>query len=517
MLVGILFLILVLAVAVLITADVIRTPSDAPAGHTDRHMPDPERAIAGVHGGTAVYPVPRESAVRETPAPAAAAAAGVQVGAGPAEVDSFNRPDGAARVLDQMHRGMSQSAASEAALRGKFNAMYVNLSRRNQALVERQLRIIESLENSEQDPQRLAGLSKLNRIAMRMHRNAQNLLVLAGQEPGIAWNQPVALAHLVEAALAEIEDYQRVSSEVQPGIAVRGPAIHDAVHVLVELIDNATSFSSAEMPVNITGRILTTGGALVDITDRGIGMPAKDMAYANQQLDNPPPPDFDVPKWMGLLVVARLAARHGIRVRLAQAELGGLTAMVWFPDEILTHYSPAVDPGRAAGEQRGAGVSPPASASARMSVPGAPAATRPDLAWSARSPQATLEAEPPAAAWLPGSARPDALDGDVGVVVPHAEGQARTRRLPIFDEVESRWSRGGREAPLSTGLATTVGPPPSSPATSSALPRRPSAGPGGAGAIPGATPGTPNHSGSSGRQGRAAPAEEANPGAQDES
>ena len=154
----------------------------------------------------------------------------------------------------------------------------------------------------------------------------------------------MALAHLVEAALAEIEDYQRVSSEVQPGIAVRGPAIHDAVHVLVELIDNATSFSSAEMPVNITGRILTTGGALVDITDRGIGMPAKDMAYANQQLDNPPPPDFDVPKWMGLLVVARLAARHGIRVRLAQAELGGLTAMVWFPDEILTHYSPAVDP-----------------------------------------------------------------------------------------------------------------------------------------------------------------------------
>ena len=109
------------------------------------------------------------------------------------------------------------------------------------------------------------------------------------------------------------------------------------------------------MPVHIKGHILTSGGALVDITDRGIGMTAKEMAYANQQLDNPPAADIDVPKWMGLLVVARLAARHGIRVRLNQAELGGLTALVWLPDEILTHYSAAADPGRAA-EQRGAAV-----------------------------------------------------------------------------------------------------------------------------------------------------------------
>ena len=111
---------------------------------------------------------------------------------------------------------------------------------------------------------------------------------------------------------------------MQPDIAVRGPAVYDAVHVLVELIDNATAFSAAETPVDITGRILSSGGALVDITDRGIGMTAKEMAYANQQLDNPPAADIDVPKWMGLLVVARLAVRHGIRVRLNQAELGGL-------------------------------------------------------------------------------------------------------------------------------------------------------------------------------------------------
>ena len=349
MLVGIGFLSLILAVAVLITIDVRRTPTEAPAGQSDRYGHDPERVIADVRRDAGVHAFPREPAVREKPA-APPMAAGARLGAGPVPTDSFDRPDEAARGFDQMRREMSQSAASEAALRGKFNAVYMNLSRRSQALVERQLRLIESLEHGEQDQQRLASLAKLNRIAMRMQRNSQNLLVLAGQESATGWNQPVTLAHLVDAALSEIEDCERVSFEVQPDIAVRGPAVYDAVHVLVELIDNATAFSAAEMPVHITGRILSSGGALVDITDRGIGMTAKEMAYANQQLDNPPAADIDVPKWMGLLVVARLAARHGIRVRLNQAELGGLTALVWFPDGILTHYSTAVDPGRAAGQ-----------------------------------------------------------------------------------------------------------------------------------------------------------------------
>ena len=339
-LVGILILILVLAVALLTTADVIGTPSDPPAGDADRYGPDPGRAMTPVRATPAVQTFATD--LRERPP-----------SAGQVEVGSFTPQGGTASAGDQMRREASPQAASEAALRGKLNAMYGNLSRRSQALLERQLRIIESLEHGEQDHQRLASLSKLSRIAMRMHRNSQNLLILAGQEQGTGWNQPVTLPQLVEAALAEIEDYQRVSSEVQPGIAVRGPAVYDAVHVLVELIDNATSFSSAEMPVHVTGRILTSGGALVDITDRGIGMTAKEMAYANQQLDNPPPPDIDVPKWMGLLVVSRLAARHGIRVRLNQAESGGLTAMVWFPDGILMRYSVAADPGRAAAEQKG--------------------------------------------------------------------------------------------------------------------------------------------------------------------
>jgi hypothetical protein len=358
-----------------------------------------------------------------------------------------------------------------------------------------------------------------------MHRNSQNLLVVAGQQSSPGWNQPVTLAHLVDAALAEVEDYERVSAEVQPDIAVRGPAVNDLVHLLVELIENATSFSAAEMPVHIKGHFLTSGGALVEITDRGIGMTAKEMAYANQQLDNPPAADVDVPKWMGLLVVARLAARHGIRIRLNQAELGGLTALVWLPDEILTHYSTAADPGRSA-EQRGAAVGAAAYVSARMGTPDA-LVTRPDPAWSARSgPQATVPAEAAATARLSASRRTDVPDGDLGVVVPPADSPVRTRGLPIFDEVESRWSRGGREAPGSVGptvapgsvgtaapgsVGVTAAPGPAA----SGLPRRPPPASAGPHPVPGTPPSTPNRSDLSSRKGSAAP--DRKPAGQDES
>jgi hypothetical protein len=473
MLAGILFLVVVLAVAVLITVDVVRTPNEAAIGQAERYA----------HDGPAVQAFSREPVVREQSVPAPAP----RIGAGPAEVDSFERPDQAARDFDQRRHGMPLPAGGDAALRGRSGGMFVNLSRRSQALVERQLRLIESLEHGEQDQQRLASLSRLNRIAMHIHRNSQNLLVLAGQESAVSWNQPLTLAHLVEAALSEIEDYERVSFEVQPDIAVRGPAVYDAVHVLVELIDNATSFSAADMPVYIRGRVLTTGGALVDITDRGIGMAAKEMAYANQQLDNPPPPDIDVPKWMGLLVVARLAARHGIRVRLNQTDLGGLTALVWLPDEILTHYSGTADLGHPAGAPRGAATSQ-AFMSARVDPPSAQSnPAQPNPAWSARGPQATVQVQR-ATAHLAG--RPAAAAGDL--VVPQPESQATMRRLPIFDDVESRRSRGAHEAPGPVGLATAAGPP------TGGLPRRQAAGTQASRTVPVLPPGPSAHPGPGG-------------------
>ncbi|MGH3151893.1 MAG: sensor histidine kinase, partial [Streptosporangiaceae bacterium] len=308
----------------------VAAPSRAPLGSA--FSPEPVR-------GMAVLTMP---AAVTAPAPATAPAAAPPLA--PGLPPRHAEPPG---VFDHPHRETPRPAAGDGE---RFNTTFVSLSHRSQSLVERQIRLIEDLERGEQDPQRLTSLSRLNRIAVRIYRNSQNLLILAGHQPSPVWSQPVRLAPLVKAALAEVEDYERVSSDVQADVAVRGPAVNDLVHLLVELIENATSFSAAEMPVFIKGQILATGGALLDVTDRGIGMTAKEMAYANQQLDNPPAGNIDVPKWMGLLVVGRLAARHGIRVRLNQPEYGGLTALVWLPDEILTPA--AADPGLAAAGQR---------------------------------------------------------------------------------------------------------------------------------------------------------------------
>jgi hypothetical protein len=170
-----------------------------------------------------------------------------------------------------------------------------------------------------------------------MRRNSENLLVLAGHEASRRWNQPVALVDVLRAAVSEIEQYERVSMNVQPGISVRGQAVNDVVHLVAELVENAASFSLAETPVTVSRHLLNSGGVLLDIGDQGVGMGADEMAHANWRLENPPVVDVAVSRRMGLFVVARLAARHGIRVRLRPAAAGGLTALVWLPDETVTH------------------------------------------------------------------------------------------------------------------------------------------------------------------------------------
>jgi signal transduction histidine kinase len=269
----------------------------------------------------------------------------IQLEIEPIDVDSADEIGEVARAFDQVHREALRLAANEAALRGNVNAMFVNLSRRSQSLVERQIRLIDDLEQGEQDPDRLSSLFQMDHLATRMRRNSENLLVLAGHEATRRWNQPVALVDVLRAAVSEIEQYERVTLNVQPGISVRGHAVNDVVHLLAELAENATSFSSAETPVVVAGHLLSSGGVLLDITDQGVGMGAEEMAHANWRLDNPPVVDVAVSRRMGLFVVARLAARHGIRVRLRPAAAGGLTALVWLPDEVVSHDSDAVTPG----------------------------------------------------------------------------------------------------------------------------------------------------------------------------
>ena len=263
--------------------------------------------------------------------------AGVSFDVAPIDVDSSDEIGEVARAFDQVHREALRLAANEAALRGNVNAMFVNLSRRSQSLVERQIRLIDDLEQGEQDPERLSNLFQMDHLATRMRRNSENLLVLAGHEVSRRWNQPVALVDVLRAAVSEIEQYERVSMNVQPGISVRGQAVNDMVHLVAELVENATSFSSAETPVAVSGHLLNSGGVLLDISDQGVGMGAEEMAHANWRLDNPPVVDVAVSRRMGLFVVARLAARHGVRVRLRPAPTGGLTALVWLPDETVTH------------------------------------------------------------------------------------------------------------------------------------------------------------------------------------
>jgi signal transduction histidine kinase len=266
---------------------------------------------------------------------------GISLNVEPIDVDSSDEIGEVARAFDQVHREALRLAANEAALRGNVNAMFVNLSRRSQSLVERQIRLIDDLEQGEQDAERLGSLFQMDHLATRMRRNSENLLVLAGHDSSRRWNQPVALVDVLRAAVSEIEQYERVSLNVQPGISVRGHAVNDAVHLLAELAENATSFSSAETPVTISGHLLSSGGVLLDITDQGVGMGAEEMAHANWRLDNPPVVDVAVSRRMGLFVVARLAARHGIRVRLRPAASGGLTALVWLPDEVVSREAGA--------------------------------------------------------------------------------------------------------------------------------------------------------------------------------
>jgi len=301
----------------------------------------------------------------------------------PIDVDSSDEIGEVARAFDQVHREALRLASNEAALRGNVNAMFVNLSRRSQSLVERQIRLIDDLEQGEQDAERLANLFQMDHLATRMRRNSENLLVLAGHEVSRRWTQAVPLVDVLRAAVSEIEQYERVTLNVQPGISVRGPAVNDVVHLISELAENATSFSSADTPVNVSGHLLNSGGVLLDITDQGVGMGAEEMAHANWRLDNPPVVDVAVSRRMGLFVVARLAARHGIRVRLRPASAGGLTALVWLPDEVISHDSAtaAAAPG---GMRRfdAAAAPPPATAAG---APEWPVADSPDSRSAAAS------------------------------------------------------------------------------------------------------------------------------------
>ena len=422
---------------------------------------------------------------------------GAPFGLRPVDVDAFDEIGEVARAFDELRRELLRLAVGEAAHHGKLNTTFTDLSHRGQSLMERQLRLLQHLEQGEPDAERLATLFRVKRIGTRMHRYSENLLILVGHEPSSGWHQPVALAHVIRAAVSELEEYQRVSATAHPDVAVVGPAVNDVVHVLIELTENATSFSAADMQVDISGRALASGGVLLEITDRGVGMTPKELAHANWTLENPPAADMNIPKWIGLLVVARLAARHGIGVRLQPADFGGLTALVWLPDEILTEQGAMVATrlggSAGAGSRRGLHEAIPDPAYAIAQREAAPTRFAPppadirDTAPGWRSvPDTGLPSSEP---WSPTPVRPARRAGSQAttgspapelpeaaplsqgtssvadtVIVPPTGDRGGEQRLPVFNSVESRWFREGRSAPGSPGQASAAGSGWSSPA-----------------------------------------------------
>ena len=327
----------------------------------------------------------------------------VSLDVAPIDVLSADEIGQVARAFDQVHAEAVRLAGNEAMLRSSFNAMFVNLSRRSQSLIERLARVIDSLEQDEADPDRLSNLFSMDHLVTRMRRNSENLLLLAGHETTRKWSAPVPLADVVRAATSEIEQYSRVAMKIQPGISLTGPAVSDVVHLLAEIVENATIFSAKDTPVHISGQEIPSGGVLIEVRDSGVGIPEARLAEMNLRLDNPPVIDVSVSRHMGLFAVARLAERHGVRVRLRARSPRGLTALVWLPDDVAERGAARSGwqgsrPSRSAGGQAANGWQAAAvPAPATMPVPAAP--TMPPMpAGAAAAAQAAAAPREPAQA-----------------------------------------------------------------------------------------------------------------------
>ena len=245
-----------------------------------------------------------------------------------------------ARAFDQVHEQAVRLAAEQAGLRTAFNSIFVNLSRRSQALVERQLRLIEQLENKEEDPEALAELFQLDHLATRMRRNSENLLVLSGTDVARRGGRPVPLVDVLRAAASEVEQYQRVELAAPPPVQLLGRTAGDVVHLVAELLENAAAFSAPETRVDVLAHPEQDGSVILEIADRGVGMTDEDLADANQRLNSPPTVDVSASRRMGLFVVGRLAIRHAIGVTLRARDEGGVVASVRVPASAVLSGGP---------------------------------------------------------------------------------------------------------------------------------------------------------------------------------
>ncbi len=230
---------------------------------------------------------------------------------------------------------MSVAEEQATLLRKGIGDLYVNLARRNQSLLDRQLALLDDLERDAGDPDDLATLFELDHLSTRMRRNAESLLVLSGSPQPRQWRTAIPVIDVVRAAAAEIADFARVAnSGLRPDLAVAGHAVADVTHLLAELLENATAFSPPTTPVVVTGGP-SEHRYVLTVTDQGIGVDDERLARLNDLLARPPAPGLALSRTLGLHVVAYLAARHSIYVQLRRNEPVGVVAVVALPPAIL--------------------------------------------------------------------------------------------------------------------------------------------------------------------------------------
>ncbi|WP_405430869.1 nitrate- and nitrite sensing domain-containing protein [Micromonospora sp. NBC_00617] len=227
------------------------------------------------------------------------------------------------------------TAVEQAELRRNVRDVFLSLARRTQALVHRQLTLLDAMERREHDAEELEDLFRVDHLATRMRRNAENLIVLSGSTPGRAWRRNVPMVDVVRGAVAEVEDYTRVNVLPLGPVSLAGRAVGDIIHLLAELIENGLSFSPPHTTVEVRGQLVANGFA-IEIEDRGLGMSEEDLAAANHRIVDQSELNLANAARLGLYVVSRLTERHGVRVRLKESAYGGTTAVVLIPLELVT-------------------------------------------------------------------------------------------------------------------------------------------------------------------------------------
>ncbi|MER8060042.1 MULTISPECIES: nitrate- and nitrite sensing domain-containing protein [unclassified Streptomyces] len=364
-----------------------------------------------------------------------------------------------ADAREELRAELAEATAELGRVRAGIGGTFVNLALRTLGLVERQLAVIEGLEDREQDPERLATLFKLDHFATVMRRHSENLLVLAGTEHVQQHHGPVPLVDVVRAAVSEIERYERVRiAALPPHAHLAGFAADDLSHLLAELMENATTFSPPDVPVEVSGWLLESGEVMLSVHDEGIGMAEDRLTRLNARLaDFDPEAGYDQEGddglGLGLYVVARLAHRHGVRVQLREQKQGGVAAVVVLPATLLAEAPATAVPPQAATSTTGTFTLPGAVAEANSNV----LPTRPKEGAEQQDPLVALAEQAVRDADAEPEPEPEAGQDDVtdpatsGAAPEAAEETTHEQAGPGPDEAEAR-----PKAPVETFAETTM-------------------------------------------------------------